>query len=218
MRYVWIFVIVFLLNFIIGAGTYILFPAFMENLTEEDLLIENVSVILFLAGFVLGLILLARVKRGKNFIMLIIISFFGMIGFLDELSFGERIFDLSMPELYGVKIDAIHDLLFLCCKIIKQKLDITWTLLLCFSAGSFIVISAIIFTFRNKLVNFGMEIERYPPYILMIFFGCLILAALIIDLDVIQADIFYLFEELFELNAAVSLIFSALCVNGTKEG
>ncbi len=216
MVYTRIFLIVSALDFVLCAITYILFPAFKDSLTEEDFLIENISALLFLSAFVLALIFLRDRKSKKEIITLIIIAVVSLICFADEISFGERLFDLPMPELYGVKIDGFHDFALLGRDILKEELHLTRSAMICIAAGSAAVLSTALLRHKKRVVAACVKLKRYPPYLLITLSFCSILAAIIIDLDLFQRNIFYLFEELLEMNAALALALSALCVNKCK--
>lgn len=213
MKYVWAFSIVFFLNLLIFSLIYIFLPQCRPFLTEEDQYIENISAIFFLYSFLFGLFYLPGLRVKPGFKLLIFISIMGLMGFLEELSFGESRFDLSMPVLYGVKIDAMHDFFFLGYKLIMKNVNISGSLILFLVAGGLILLLVIMFRCRHTLLNVASAVKEYPPYLLVLFFGMLILAALIIDLEFFQNEIWYLFEELFEMNAALALIFSILGIN-----
>ena len=77
-------------------------------IAAEDALLENLTVAFFFFAFIFGLALLftRQVNEPLNRKGLYLISAVGLIGFLDELSWGERLFDLKVPNVYGVDIDA----------------------------------------------------------------------------------------------------------------
>ena len=82
-------------------------------LIKEDGLIENISAILFAAAFLISLIHWPKIRRKEGATTFVFVGILGLIGFLDEISFGERLFDLTMPVIYEVKIDALHDFFYL---------------------------------------------------------------------------------------------------------
>jgi hypothetical protein len=75
----------------------------------EDRHVETLSAALFLTA---GAVAALRLARGEapTFWLVLTVGI-GVVGFLDELSFGERILGFEPPMVGGVRIDAVHDLL-----------------------------------------------------------------------------------------------------------
>ena len=46
----------------------------------------------------------------------------GLIGFLEETSFGHSFLYYEVPEIQGVKIDALHDFLTIVCSRISSRI------------------------------------------------------------------------------------------------
>ena len=84
---------------------------FRVGIFKEDHLIENASALLFLSAFTLSLyyLIVHRHKRLRSGGLLKVVCGLGLLGFLDEVSFGQRVFDLTMPRYGEVSIDATHD-------------------------------------------------------------------------------------------------------------
>ena len=68
----------------------------------------------------------------------------------------------------------------------------------------------------RKIYAILLEIQSYSngnykqTYILALFFASLVFVALIIDLDIVHNKALFALEELFEMNAAIALLFCCL--------
>ena len=115
MKYVWIYIGAIALIDAIAGVVFVSAPSdglVRGYFVSEDSLIENLTASFYLLTCLFALVLLnirsTRTMRGRKALMLF--SVFGLIAFLEELSYGERLFDIEMPVLSGMKIDAVHDL------------------------------------------------------------------------------------------------------------
>jgi len=209
-------VIVLVISILAASVVYMFFPEFRPSLIEEDQLIENLTVIFYFISFVFGLVSLPKLKGKSGFKLLIIVSALGLVGFLDELSFGERILNFSMPRIGYVKIDAIHDFFKLGYKAIRRVADIAGPLIYLLAAGIGVLLIAVLFRYRAKLPKIASEVHKYPPYQLMLFFGFLAVGALLIDLtedlNIFRGEFLSMFEELFEMNASLTLVFTCFSI------
>ncbi len=216
MRYVYAFLATSGLVILAGAAVYAWFPAYRTYLVAEDSLVENLTAISFLCTFLLGLIFLLRTRnmdrKGNSFKWFILLSALGLLGFLEELSFGERLFDMSMPVLSGWKIDALHDFLYVGYRIMKRHVNmhhlIFFVLLSCAGMG-FLAANT---RYRVKLRQAALALINRPPYLFLLFFLVFISVAAMIDLKIIPNRPRRLFEELFELNAALATLFCCFSI------
>ncbi|MEM7710271.1 MAG: hypothetical protein AAF264_05865 [Pseudomonadota bacterium] len=78
-------------------------------LFEEDRIVEWATVVAFAATGLFGLLTFWRSDR-RNLVLLAV-ALIGWLGALDELSFGERVFQFEAPRILGAKVDSAHDLL-----------------------------------------------------------------------------------------------------------
>ena len=86
-------------------------PEWRPALFEEDRGVEWGTVLCFAAAFAVGL---WRILSGnRNDLLLVLAVLASGLAALDELSFGERFIGFDAPEVMGVKLDAVHDLLSL---------------------------------------------------------------------------------------------------------
>ena len=190
---------------------YAWFPTrYRHPFLMEDHLIENLSAAFFLGSCFLGLLFFMKTKfHSRKFLLL---SAVGLLGFLDELSFGERIFGLSMPRISGTKIDAAHDSFYLGFQFFKNFVSShpAYTLLLIGIGAAMLMVRGT-FLHRSRLMDVISNFYRYPQYILILICVTLVSFALLIDLDLVSNGLLFMLEELFEMNAAIALFLCCLC-------
>ncbi len=109
-------------NIVFFTSLYILFPTLRDNLVQEDKFLENLTALVFFQGFIVGMIGLYKFKKLPNKKLYILIPLISLLGFLDELSFGERIVNFQAPVIAGQKIDAAHDFFNLFYKVGYKKI------------------------------------------------------------------------------------------------
>jgi hypothetical protein len=114
----------FLLVFILLAIFFALLvfnPLILLNISGEDGLIENVT-----AGVLIGAACLSISQffiKSTDKKVFLVLSFVGIIGFLDEVSFGDRVFEgMYFFRVHGVKIDGIHDVAEVSANLIKTNI------------------------------------------------------------------------------------------------
>lgn len=199
---------IFAVNIFIVSVLFAVLPAFRNYLFREDGLIENLTAAIFLSAFYVSMYFIVR--KGKRQLSLVLISLVGLVGFLDEVSFGERHFNLTMPRYDGVKFDAVHDGLFWgylkLAGLIAAHPDAS---LLVFSVILAAVLTGAVMA-RERLVDLVGTIRREQKRMMVVIFFLLLGTAMLVDLDFIENDYLYYMEEMFEMFAGVALIFCAL--------
>ena len=211
MKYVWIYLVLFGVNILTAWGVGMWIPDYRAYLVNEDSLVEHLSAFLFLSTFFLSFLFVIKSKKNRK--SLIIVSAVGLLGFLDEISFGERLFMLNMPIIGGKKIDAVHDLFELGykgIKILTHSHAIFVYLLILIGGGAIMAVTRVALKYRYKLIAIISNGYYKQTYILALFFASLVFAALIIDLGIIHNNALFTLEELLEMNAAMALLFSCL--------
>jgi hypothetical protein len=189
-------------------GVYFWVPSYRSYLFHEDSLIENLSAILYLISLFMAFLFSLKITMYRK--ALIVLSAVSLLGFLDELSFGERFFELKMLHIYGVKIDAAHDFFYLACKVIMQLATNYSTYVILFLSSGIIIVTVLLLKHRSKLIKIVANIYREPPFILALFFTIFVFISLVIDLDIVNNEILFMVEELFEMNAALALLICCL--------
>ncbi len=89
---------------------------------KEDRIIENMSAGTFFIVFIISATFLPKFNNIQHKRLFIIIFILGLAGFLDELSFGQRIFDFQVPFVLNFPLDAFHDLIPIYIKAVKAYL------------------------------------------------------------------------------------------------
>ncbi len=206
-KYLQIFLIILGASLLIGFVVFWWMPDYRSYILREDSLVENLSAFFYLITFLLGSLFFIKSKRTIK--PLVIVSAVGILGFLDEISFGERLFALHMPRIGDLKIDAAHDFIELGYWTIRSSISsypvFTYTLIV----GSVILAAIVTIKYQHKLISTISILYRKQKqtFILVLFFISLIFAALVIDLEIVHHDALFALEELFELNASIALFF-----------
>ncbi|MDJ0702223.1 MAG: hypothetical protein QNJ46_02995 [Leptolyngbyaceae cyanobacterium MO_188.B28] len=208
-------------NILLFSFLFIAFSDLKLLFIQEDNFIENLSAILFFLSFFVGLITLIRFKKPHFHPIYIGIPVLGLIGFLDEISFGERIAGFKSPELYGAKIASFHDAVdsidHVLYRSIKYGDYLLLFLLLAILLATLFGIVQLIRRYRknlrlNKILTFS---EKHPPFRFLLISLGFIFIAMMIDFDIIgdhRAATFMFVEEIFEMNAALTFLFGALAI------
>lgn len=175
------------------------------------MLIENISAGLFFISFILGLRFLLKSKTSRKEIATV--SAISLLGFLDELSFGERHLDIEMHKIYDVKIDSAHDFVSLAYKMAVERPEIYSRSMVLFVLSCIAIISFFIFIllkYRSKLSQVIVKNYRKPPFIFLFLFTMLVFFSLVIDLEVTDDNPLAVVEEMCEMHAALALLFLCL--------
>ena len=146
---------------------------FTEVIYFKKMALSRISVlscIFFLFFYALLLFLKSKTNRKA----LIAVSAVSLLGFLDELSFGERLFELKMPLICGVKIDAAHDFFVLALKVTNDLVRSHSTYGILFLLSGIIVVTVLLFQYRVKLTKMITRNYHEPPFILALIFTVLI--------------------------------------------
>jgi len=194
------------------------FPTYRYLLIEEDQLVENLSAIFFFLAFLLGPLFILRLRPRRMHWGLAATALVALIGFLDEISFGERLFDLSMPVWGGVKFDAVHDIVELAYKSIRPS-PLLWT-------ASVTLASLFIALGLRRLFKDGggvakQSLSRFlktPTFFFVLLFALFIAAAVLIDLHILHTRLLFSLEEVFEMNAAFALFFLCFSLFASANG
>lgn len=186
------------------------FPNYRYLIIDENQLVENLTAIFFFTTFLLAIIFALKLRRISKQRGLWAISIISLVGFLDEISFGEMLFDLSMPTLAGVKIDAVHDVVELAYMNI-QTVPKSLIALVCY-----LFLLALWLTTRQLNRKWEAPAHKFvrfctnPSTFFILFFVFFISAAILIDLHLFRSRLLFSLEEVFEMNAAFALFFFSL--------
>ncbi len=195
-----------------AVAVYAWAPSYRELLVREDGVLENLTAVAYLCAVVLALWI--RRESGRYKLLLLGISAGALVAFLDEISFGERIFGFTMPEFRGVKLDATHDVFFLAQKGFEKLLEQS-ALWLLVPAVLVALSAALAIRYRSLLGRVISAGLRQPPVVLAAVFFALAIVVTLLDLHILRTEHRSVLEETLEMNAAVALIFCCLSCRGS---
>jgi hypothetical protein len=187
-------------------------PSYRYLIIDEDQLVENLTAFFFFSAFVLAFVFFLKLWRIRRHAGLAAVSVVALVGFLDEISFGERLFDLSMPVVGGVKFDAVHDVI----EIARENILFTPGLPI---AAAILAALLVLWTSVKRLrkgwrnaAGTSLRLVTSPSTYFVLMFLFFLSAAILIDMDIVPTSHWYrrlLFslEEVFEMNAAFDLFF-----------
>ena len=186
------------------SGVSVLKPTIRPVIFEEDKLIEWLTALVFLFTGIIGLRRFWPSRRNDFF--LLAVALFGVLAFLDELSFGERLFDLEFPRILGTKLDSVHDLIFIGKKVIKGMTRNPYL----FTAILAVGFAAIGYILSRFLIKRGWQMRLGGTSILIIGALAMVVLAQAIDVNlriISSATLKPLYvEEILEFGAAVLML------------
>jgi hypothetical protein len=212
------------LNIVIFSLLYIFIPGLRDTLTLEDHFLENLTTILFFESFLISLFAVTRLQNKFRKKLYVAIPLVGLIGFLDELSFGERLFDFTPPTANGIRVDAAHDLLSVVYKYWSYMPKRGNYLLFACVLFSALLLGFVAFRYKkyltfNYLQNlFNNLSSKYAPTRFLFASVLFVSLALIIDLEIIHHDFVFFLEELFEMNSGLSLMLASFAIQTELKG
>lgn len=195
------------------AAVFLALPALRSQMTEEDRFLEILTALVFAVGFLVGIVAFAR-RRGAPAFYLIMPAC-SLLGLLDEVGFGHRLFDFELPRLRHFEIDGVHDLFLVIYDVFVTDNPFYLTCyvvipLLALAGGIWLVRSRP--RWRSRLSRIPATLRRHPPLPYFALAVVLLFVALTIDLDLIETEWLLFLEELLELNVAVALLFGGLAI------
>jgi hypothetical protein len=180
----------------------------------EDRGVEMATALLFLAAFVTGTFHLCRSRPRDYPILLPVAAVLGLIGFLDETSFGARIFGWSMPAMAdGGEFDGAHDLVIL---IYRLALQVDPMLIAAVGAGASLVAVILAVQWRRELHALARRISADPTYLAMALFVAGVAFASLLDLEIGVLRRLGPLEEIAELDAALALLVTVMGASGRR--
>jgi hypothetical protein len=220
-----------ILNVLVFSSIYIFVPQLRNSLLKENQFLENLTAVLFFGSFVAGLILLKRSKGKRHSRAYLAIPLMGLFCFLEEIDYAQRIFQITKirfhvhtpTESHFIGIDNVHDFLgFLPVFYRVYGAYFLYPLLIALC----ILILSVILLIRRYRYKIPEIIKTHPPLRFALIFVGFTLIALLMDLlhkpvanfsvqvgimrRVGHAILHWKFlEELFEMNAALSLLFAS---------
>ena len=204
-----IFALFVVLITVLFATLRIVDPVILIDISQEDVLLENLTAGVLFATFCLSSFFHLKFKVKTN--IFFAFATLGLIGFLDEISFGRRLLPIPMPKSHGLTIDGVHDLIHLLKNITRTNLTYH-------PVGTYIVISlSMIFVvyawyktkiIRQRVINLLAKYEICDLALVIIF--CIVLSQVV---DTFRWNLIHPYiavEECLELTAAVALLTCSL--------
>ena len=174
------------------------------GISKEDGLLENLTVGILFATFSLSSYFYFKFKRKGNIFLLL--AAFGLVGFLDEISFGRRMFPVPMPKSHGLTIDGFHDVFHLIRNVARTNLAYH-------PVETSIVISAFVITVACVWLNTKMIRQRvfavlakYEIRDLALLSVLFVVVSQAIDTFEWRIFAYRTVEECLEFNAAAALM------------
>jgi hypothetical protein len=208
-------------NVLLFSAACVWLPRARPSLTREDHLLENVTAGVYLAGFLVGCVMLGlSVRRGRPaaadgaprrrrwpaMLLGAAVPALALLAFLDEVSFGVYHADVDVPEINDVKIDAAHD-----------GVDVVFRALSGYVGPRVVTVAAFLVAFlvmaaATRLRRLTALLARAPWAQFVVAAALLAGTAAVLDLRIPQPQPLAFAEELLEVNAALSLLFACLAV------
>ena len=178
------------------ALAFAIVPSARERLIVEDGIIETTTALVFVAAAVIGVAALWRSRRRARWWL---IPALGLLGFLDEMSFGARIFGFPLPVIDGMEVDSFHDAFDLADRF-AGDLGLSRTMIAAFLAAAALAAGAYLLrTGRMRRIPAWLAAHR-PLAIAAAAVG-LLLAGIALDL-LASGDLAVFAEETAEFGAA----------------
>ena len=214
MAYLRTYIVIFGLTMLTSWAMFKWLPTYREIFLKEDSLIENISALFYLITFLLSLFFFFKSRKNRK--LLILVSAVGLFGFLEEISYGQRLFSIKMPNIHSLEIDTIHDF-FLLGYLLSKELNYTYAShLYLFTCAGIFLFMMLILIFRYKLLGKILHGNFNQAGIFALIYALLIFTALIIDLRIVPQARLFAVEEFFEMNAALALLFCSLSLRHPK--
>lgn len=202
------------IGLIVWLGLFFFTPSLRPHLDEEDMFSENATIVLLGLSFLLGLFLAVLRKDKIERLTALGIGLFAGVALGDELSWGERVFSITMPYMAGKKFDGIHDLVEIIWDLEIAGSNDVWRVVM------LTVVLGLMWRFRKFIRHFILSVMSSPAGVALVavaIFGGL---ALILDIHIVKFAARHAVEEYCELAAAVTILYSLILLaqKGMKPG
>jgi len=209
-RYLSMFIALALSTNILALAAVYTVPNVRRFIRDEDNLVENLTVLAFLIALAWAIYLVVRNRVPQRFKRWVwFIGPVALLGTLDELSFGQRIFSLNSINFRGVGIDAVHDFLGVGYASLHQQLLTRPFITIATAVLLTIIGIALVYRARHWIIHRFTRSTSRECWAMLGFFLAMLTVSQFLDLDLLPffRGFFVLVEELLELDAAVLLIF-----------
>jgi hypothetical protein len=182
-------------------------PRWRGLLFGEDRAVETATALLFLATFTsAAAFLIAGSQRYRG--LLFMAGGLGLLAFLDEISFGARLFGWPMPAMSGGgEFDGAHDLVILAYRLGSEADPI---IIGAICLGVLVMALLCALRWRRRGDVRAHRIVTEPAYGLLVLFVGGIAIASLLDLGIGFLERLGPLEEVVEMNAGLALLLAVL--------
>ncbi len=186
---------------------YAAVPSLRKVIIRENNFLELITAVLYVGVCFYGWRLCVQITQqgGKKIFWLI--PGFGLLGFLEEESFGHSFLHFTLPKLQSTRIDGLHDLLLIGVIWVTSWELKSQILLLGVLIGGGVYLCYRIY---SLWVPIRAYLTEHPPFWYVTVCGARLFFALILDLEMLSFPGLQLSEELLETQASVALVWSCL--------
>lgn len=180
----------------------------------EDGLVENLSVLFYVLAFLIAIFRWITIRRDKRRPgWLPGVAALGLMGALEELSYGQRVFEFSVPKVAGIRFDTLHDIVDITLQLVKKSIGSNATFIIVVGAAFAGLLTWLSVRYGRTILA---RVRQSQPLLilccLIILIGVAQLMDLVVDLGLMHLGRFGIFEEVFEMNAAFAILLLSLLV------
>ena len=179
-------------------------PDFLESISKEDHLLENLSTGLLLGTAFFGLV--NWKQRQADTTAIGVYTILAIIGFLDEVSFGQRLIGFTPPMAGGTSLDGFHDLANMLRKIISINLQYHPSQTIITIITFLSLFSIFTFKHRSKICGVYKHLKQLNLEYVVLSIILAIFLSQLLDLKAINLSWSTCLEEILELIAALGLL------------
>lgn len=199
------FVLAAMLSLALASWLYETHPGLRRALVHEGGFVQSATAYLFFASFLLGLLSLSRLAAPLRR-ELAWIPAAGLLGWLEEASYGESLFHLHPPLLFNKHVDSLHSLIGALLLPFKRSghADLLQSILW---------VTLVFLAIRHRVVpRIAAFVRRHPAWRFALLAAGMVLLAQLIDDKVLRWRDSHVMEEVLELDGAVVMLMAAALI------
>jgi len=196
--------------FFLFTPLYLLYPHLEAAFIHEGMFMEILAVFLYTYCILKTGKIILITKNAYTRGVSILLFAFSLLWLLEETSFGRNIiYRYNRPEIYGTKVDALHDFLHILEHLLMTQPTSLVTILSLSCIG--IIVALIVWLgMKNKIASHTFLTSSSALFLIITII--LLLTAGLIDLDLLEKNksthLLVFCEELLELAAAIAMVFA----------
>jgi len=217
-HYVRLYILIALALDLCATFSFCTFPAYRSFIVDEDRLLEGATAFVELGVFVYALLLSIRIARQRSGGLgwSVYIALVGLWSFLEDMSYGQRVFGFGSPVVYGIPIDGLHDFLYVGKRFLDILIKYQARRLLILVAVLGLVAIGLVVRYWPRIRAFLLTVLTTPQYLFFTLYALLEGSSAILDLDLfafLPIPVELLIEETLELDAVVALLFCCIAID-----